>query len=242
MDKKYTLMILSPLFAAGLILVLFGLGASAQSPEETPVPTVVGVSPSGEPIPLEPEIQPAASGQAANPLETYLGPEGELRTAGGQTLASAATPMPGDYFLTLSASNFPPRESATTNSYGGAGCSFRTSASGYFTYPLILPDGVVIRGLRVSFRDSSAVNGSVYLYKFTPSIPNDLFDLLATVNTFGTGGFGIADSPVISHTVDTRSESLALILDYATVKDSSLQFCNITVGYSARVNLPVVVK
>jgi hypothetical protein len=244
MNRKLTLVKLIPLFAAGLILALFGLGlrARAQSPEETPVPTVVGVSPSGEPVPLEPESRPAVSGQAANPLETYLGPEGELRAAGGQTLAAAAAPMPGDYFLTISASNFPPRESAATNAYGGAGCSSRTSAYGYFSYPLILPDGVVIRGIRASYYDSSAANGSVYLYRFYLVGSTPTYGLLATTTTTGASGFGVADSPVFSHTVDTRTEALALILDYSNVNDSSLQFCNITVSYSARLNLPVVVK
>ena len=245
MNTRSTILKLFPVIAAGIILAILGLGMNtrAQSPEDTPVPTVVGVAPSGEPIPLEPETRPDASSREANPLETYLGPEGELLTAGGQTAAmAAATTAPGDYFLTLSAANFPPRESAATHAYGGAGCSFRTSASGYFTYPLVLPDGVMIRGIRASYTDTSAANGSVYLYRFFTKNNSQTFELLATASTAGAAGFGVADSPIISHTVDTQNESLALILDYSTVSDSSLQFCNITVSYSARVNLPVVVK
>jgi len=229
----------------GLAMVVFGLslGVRAQRSEDTPVPTVFGALSTGETIPLEPESLPEASDKFVNPFEKYLGPEGEQLTANGEPAFSAAvTVMPGDYFLTVPGSNFPPRESAATNAYGGAGCSYRTSQGGFFTYPLILPDGVVIRAIRVIYDDSSTANGTVHLYRFFSSGNSQTYEELSKVNTAGSAGFGIVDSQPFSHTVDAKNESLALILDYATVSGPSLQFCNITVSYSARINLPLVVK
>lgn len=174
------------------------------------------------------------------PPGAYIGPEGELldgASGAGATRDDQATITTAGFHKNIAASNFPPRESTTTRDYGGAGCSYRTSGSGYFTANLDLPDGVVITGVRAYFYDTSSVDGAVYLYSF-----NGLgsYKLHSATYTAGDSGYGHADGPPLNVLVDNASESLALILDHGTVNDDSLRFCNIVVNYRSESNLPVV--
>jgi hypothetical protein len=174
------------------------------------------------------------------PPGSYIGPEGELldgATGVGTPGDDQAAITTAGFQKNIAASNFPPRESATTRDYGGAGCSYRTSSSGYFTANLDLPDGVVITGVRAYFYDTSTVDGAVYLYSF-----NGLgsYELHSATYTAGNSGSGHADGPPLNVLVDNANESLALILDFGTGSDDSLRFCNIVVSYRGENNLPVV--
>ena len=212
--------------AIPVIMLAFALsqGAGAQSPEGTSVP----------------------AGEGAPQAETYIGPEGEVLYTGSGALegeqaiteTTAVTTTVGAY-VNISASNIPPREAGTTRAYGGAGCAYRTSASGFFTTDLQLPMGAKIVTIRAQYYDASAADGKVYLYSYDGS---GNFQQLGVATTSGAGGYGTSFSPEINHTVDNENESLALVLDYATASDSSLRFCNIRVTYNREVNLPVVVK
>jgi hypothetical protein len=220
----------------------------AQSPEGTPVAapgssqTETGV----EQFPIEPESLPVSPVQSDPQPETYIGPEGELLYSNpeaiqAQQVLTGTTPVTetvGAYF-NISASNFIPREEIATRAYGGAGCAYRTSSSGFFTSDLQLPKGAKIITIRAQYYDSSPVDGNIFLYSFDGT---GNYQQLAQASTSGASGYGTIYSPPVNYTVDNENESLALILDYATVNDSSLRFCNIRVTYTREASLPMVSK
>ncbi|MEJ2599808.1 MAG: hypothetical protein P8Z00_15850 [Anaerolineales bacterium] len=223
-------------------------GVEAQGPEGTPVaaPGSSQMETGGEQLPIEPESLPSPSAQSADQPETYIGPEGELLythplAIQAQQVLTGTLPITttAGAYVNISASNFPPREAGTTKAYGGAGCSYRTSSSGYFTTHLQLPKGAKIITIRAQYYDAATEDGTVYLYSYNGG---GQFQLLGKAVTEGTTGYGSTYSPAIDHTIDNENESLALILDYATVSDSSLRFCNIRVTYTWEVNLPMVAR
>lgn len=232
------------------LILVFGLnqGVTAQGPESTSVPASGSsqIGPEVEQLPLEPESLAVPAGESTPQAETYIGPEGEVLYGGsgalqaqqGLTVMTPVTETVGAYF-NISASNFTPREEAATRAYGGAGCAYRTSASGFFTSDLQLPDSVKIVTIRAQYYDASPDDGIVYLYSYDGG---GGFQQLGQAITSGTAGYGTSFSPAINHLVDNENESLALILDYSTANDSSLRFCNIRVTYNREVALPVVVK
>ena len=233
-----------------VLILAFSLSKAgdAQGPEGTPDPAL-GSSQTGsgaEQLPIEPGSTPPAPVQSGSPSGTYIGPEGELLYSNpealqAQQVLTSTTPVTetvGAYF-NISASNFIPREGIATRAYGGAGCAYRTSSSGFFTSDLQLPKGAKIITIRAQYYDSSPVDGNIFLYSFDGT---GNYQQLAQASTSGASGYGTTYSPPVNYTVDNENESLALILDYATVNDSSLRFCNIRITYTREASLPMVSK
>ena len=231
-----------------IVVFSFSQGVNAQGPEGTPVPALGSsqIASEAEQLPIEPESLPVSPVQSDPQPETYVWPEGELLHSSpialqAQQVLTGTTPVTETVgaYLNIAASNFIPREDSATRAYGGAGCLYRTSASGFFTSDLQLPKGAKIITIRAQYYDAAPVDGNVFLYSFDGT---GNYHQLATATTSGAAGYGTTYSVAINHTVDNENESLALILDYATVSDSSLRFCNIRITYSREANLPMVSK
>lgn len=134
------------------------------------------------------------------------------------------------FFLRIAGSNFGPRDSDTTFSYGGAGCLQRDASGGdiWFTHDLQLPDGAIIDYMRVFYYDSAAWDVYSELYAFDGA---GGFSLLAEVDSSGTPGYGSNGIGGFSHTVDNVNESLVLIGGLPGAVGSSLRFCGIRIRY-----------
>ncbi|KAA3638312.1 MAG: hypothetical protein DWP95_12915 [Proteobacteria bacterium] len=93
----------------------------------------------------------------------------------------------GNYGVYLPASGTSPYSKSMTSIYGGAGCIYRNSPSGFYDLQLQLPDGHEIHGFRYYFYDSSAASSTAYLYTVDNS---GIFSSELTIVSTGDTGYG----------------------------------------------------
>jgi hypothetical protein len=134
------------------------------------------------------------------------------------------------YFYILG-SQLQPRSSTLAFGYDGVGCLHVTGGSdSRLSFPVIIPDGSVIKFVRIYYRDTSPGSDmTVWLTKYRPGLSSD--DLVS-VSSIGSGGLGFAVSNEITATVSGSSGQLTLNYAWGTT-DSSNQICGVRVAYYA---------
>jgi hypothetical protein len=146
------------------------------------------------------------------------------------------------YFF-VSGNAFQGKSSTTTYSYDSAGCIYLTSVAGQVSVEMVIPNGSVIKYLRLYYRDSNASEGITgYITSINPGISG--IDLV-NVSSSGSGGYGTALSKEITHTVDTSAFAYTLI-GWPTISDNTVELCGMRVAYYAPtmfgVGLPLIWK
>jgi hypothetical protein len=191
--------------------------ARAQQPPQTSAdaapPTTVPLSSTGD---GKQEGQPPAADWI---LEA--GPDFPQGTTGP---AAAFT------YHNLLATAFRPRQSSTLYQYSGSGCINLTGGTDpRFQAPLLLPEGAVIKYLRIYYNDTTTENLTAWITRYQPGVSNaDLTVVTSTGNT----GYGTALSAEITHTVDLVGWTYTLIWGPAEVVPG-LSLCGVRVTYYA---------
>ncbi len=133
------------------------------------------------------------------------------------------------------------RNSTTGYIYDGVGCSHVTAGSGsglILNTELPLPDGSVIKYLRVYYRDTNAANGvEGYITRYQPGAATD--DLVHTGSTDAfVGGYGFVVSQEITETVNNTLYAYTLI-GWPDAIGVANQICGLRVAYYAPPTFPV---
>lgn len=208
-------------------LTLAGGSPNAEGDRESPLDKTLS-SDDVEVAGVEAE-QPAGEtmangeGQPETGVPTSVGEEVELQRGPEAPQAQ--------FFKRATGSNFQPRDSDTTYSYGGAGCLRRDSNVGdsWFTLDLQLPDGAEIDFLRVYYYDTDAtydVNSELWAFDGAGGTA-----LIAEADSSGSAGYSSAGSGFFSHTVDNINESLAVLAAVQGGVGSTLELCGIRIRY-----------
>lgn len=159
-------------------------------------------------------------------------------------LAPDASAVQVTLFKSIAGSNFHARETTTTYSYGGAGCTYRTSPSGFLVSDLQLPEGAEIDFVRLYFDDTNASDDAhLWLYSYDGL---GGFNQITTVSSSGTPGQSSAGSGFFSHIVDNTAESLGFVAGTDSADDTSVRICRVRLRYKIDVPnfqfLPIVLK
>jgi hypothetical protein len=201
--------------------------AAAQStPPQSAAPT---------PLPPSGDGRPANSSSRSTALSDD-GPDARRATANAPAVSFS--------YFRLIGTAFNPRTSATTFAYGLNGCIYETGGTdNRFMAPLLIPDGSVIKFLRVYYDDTSAAtNLTFYLTRYQPGVTSED---LTSVSSSGSAGYGTVLSPQITHTVDLANWAYTLIVA-PNGNTSANSFCGIRVAYYAPsifgVALPIIQK
>jgi hypothetical protein len=167
------------------------------------------------------EVDPSAPDQ--NPFNAD--PAGRTALTAGRT-AQSITPNLFEYVRTAGI-QFTPRNSAETYAYAGYGCMYQTSGSGDYITPLNIPDGAVLKYLRIYYNDTSASNITAFLTKYDPAVG---YTDITSVLSSGSAGYGTSLSAEMNEVVDTTNHAYVLIWRPGT-SSSANQFCGTRVAY-----------
>lgn len=182
--------------------------------------------------------QPPAppSGQAPTGVDTFGG-DGLPAEAGSPNFAALETGPDVDrstaaslsYYYILG-SHLQPRASSTQFAYDGNGCIHVTGGSDIrLSFPVIVPEGSILKYVRIYYKDTSAANMTVWLTTYDPgAASNDL----VSVSSTGNSGAGTRLSPEITHTVDGNNAQYTLNYGWGST-DGSNQICGVRVAYYA---------
>lgn len=120
---------------------------------------------------------------------------------------------PGDAVLTVTGSALRPRASditfASIGSGGGIYCTGTGTSFVVFNTPLNLPQGTLVKSLRMYFYDSDPSQVCYGVVTQYDLFGNFVHEWWATSPT-GSVGAGYADSPAINHTIDNTQYSYLL--------------------------------
>ncbi len=133
--------------------------------------------------------------------------------------------------LRLAGSTFHPVSTPGNFVYTSAGCIRPTVASRIVHHKLLLPDGAVVKYVRLYFRNTS-----------TPDAPTAFFatyDMLGGysqvpwVSGSNTGGYSSVVSDEMNHLVDAFAEPINISVNLGLATDGSVEFCGVRVAYFA---------
>jgi hypothetical protein len=177
---------------------------------------LAAASDTGVPLPAQNQTEPGAAADE-NPVD------GQGNSPQGPQATFSYYYVSGATLLT--------RDSATGRDYSGTGCSYTVGGTDrIMNTELDLPDGAVIKYLRLYYNDTSAaddVRGYITSYEAGNST-NDL----TSVSSTGSAGIGTSLSPEITHTVSNSSFAYVLI-GWPDISASTVQVCGLRVAYYA---------
>ncbi len=143
---------------------------------------------------------------------------------------STASALPESY-LFVPGTAFAGKSSNMTYMYDVKGCIHRTSSlsSEQYTAPVYLPNGSVIKYMRLYYVDTSATAAAGgWLSRYNPGVASA--DLIALTNGAVSSGAGSVLSKEITETVDTLTYAYALNVFMGSA-DSTVQVCGARVAY-----------
>lgn len=191
-------------------------------------------------------VQPAGRSEAAYDSATSTGlPPDENPVVGGVQVPTAPNQV-FSYYVVAGAT-LRGRSSTTGYAYDSSGCSHVTSGTGTGTIlntELQLPEGAVIKYLRVYYRDTNPSNGVTgYITRYQPG--QGTADLVnASSGGSFAGGFGFVVSSEITETVTNAPYAYTLI-GWPDVANSANQICGLRVAYYSPLTasfLPMIFK
>ena len=220
-------------------LVLAPLGAEpvrGQEPAGDPiplknwVPATMHVTPERHRSPAPPQMSEAkwmsqstdapegTSVMLAQPEESTLSPQSVDQTSA----------IPFSYY-NIAGSTLQPRDSATSYDYTSTGCIHTVAGTDrILNTQLQLPDGAIIKYLRIFYNDTNASTGvKGYITRYDAgSATEDL----TSVSSVGSGGTGTQLSAEITHEVDNFGWAYVLI-GWPDANSTQNQICGLRVAY-----------
>jgi len=203
--------------------------------------TGVAQSPGGEDGPPG-ETNP---GLTITPYPEVSLPQGLRVPVGGGAEEGDGTNDDDEFFKRITGSSFLPRSSAMGYEYGESGCIWQSidHPGGYFTADLQLPQGALVNGFRIYFKDSSqAFNAHAWIYAYDGQGGSSE---LAHISSDGTSGYGSVGQVVDDYEVNNKDESLAIVAGLEGATDGSLMLCGVRVRYEipfSQVHLPSILN
>lgn len=223
----FPVLLLGLLLGVGAGLALAGRSDNAEGGQESPIDKTLSRSDEevieAEAAQQSGDFQVDGEGQADTAVSTFLVEEVEI-----QENPDAAQ---AQFFKRAAGSNFQPRDSAATFSYGGGGCIRRDSNVGdsWFTIDIQVPEGAIIDFMRVYYYDNSGtydINSELWAFDGAGGTT-----LIAEADSTGAPGYSTAGSGFFSHTVDNLNESLVVVASIQGGVGSDLQLCGIRLRY-----------
>ena len=190
------------------------------------------------------EVSSSSATEGSAPTYTpglqYEGPAPDENVGTG---TAARAPNVAYSYYQVSGATFQGKSSTATYAYDSAGCIHLTSGAEQVIIEMDIPNGSVIKYLRLYYRDSNAsevVSG--YVTNINPGVSST--DLVS-VSSSGSSGYGTALSAEITHTVNTNLFAYNLI-GWPSINDNTVQLCGMRVAYFAptfaRLTLPIIQK
>lgn len=143
------------------------------------------------------------------------------------------------HYLNVAGSSFLPRDGNTTSKYEVAGCISLATGTNWFVYPLQLPEGSLIKYVRVYYNDTHATaNLDVALTRYAG---NSEFLDEAFFSTSGSNGFDSELSPQLNIVVDNQEFARQLLVRLGQ-SSSSLQFCGMRVAYYPDISADIIFR
>jgi len=208
---------------------------SGGPPVESPGTTTGDAQPDGPmQLPEQDPPPPAATdGEAAPPETESPWPGGFAPDENPAGPNAPGAPSATFSYYMVSGATLRGRSSTTTQAYDNIGCIHLTAGSSLIVNTeMQIPDGSIIKFLRVIYNDTSAtdyVRG--YLTRYTPGqATNDLVSVSSSA-AFATG-YGFAVSAEITETVNNISYAYTLI-GWPTAASSAAQICGLRIAYYA---------
>lgn len=134
-------------------------------------------------------------------------------------------------YLRIAGSTFHPLDNATTYSYPGNGCISKTGGTGsVVAHKVVLPEGAVVRFLRLYYYDNSASTVTAF---FTTYDGAGNFVERENVGSDTNGGYGTSLSPAFSYEVNHANAAINVAVNMGGQNDSTLRFCGVRIAYDA---------
>jgi hypothetical protein len=211
------------LVAAPLTLTVVAFWSLAQSAASQDLPPVAAavITQTRAPLPLAGDGPGASPSNRAASLSDNRPNAREPASAAAQTLS----------YYTILGNALSVRTSTTTFTSSMNGCVFLAGGTDRrLTAPLLIPNGSVIKYLRIYYQDTSV--GTNVTASITRFLPGSFGEDLTRVDSAGNSGYGTASSPEITHTVDLENWAYTVVVDPNAVSNT-VQICGIRVAYYA---------
>ncbi|MEZ5463218.1 hypothetical protein [Dokdonella sp.] len=135
-------------------------------------------------------------------------------------------------YLWIAGSTFHPLDNATTYSYPGNGCISKTGGTdNRFAHKVVLPEGTLVRYLRLYYFDDST--GTVTAYFTSYDGAGNFVEHASVGSSNGAGGYGTSLSPLFSYEVDPFGAAINVVANLGDQNTSTLRFCGVRIAYDA---------
>ena len=143
----------------------------------------------------------------------------------------AAASVDGMSHWTILGSHLQPRSSGVQFAYDGSGCIHVTNGGGEIRmqFPVILPDGSVVKSMDIFYQDTSTSALTVWLTAYTSGNTSSQ-DIVSALSTNAVG-WSSASSSVVSHTIDNSANAYSLNYSWGSDTSNALQICGIRINY-----------
>ncbi len=149
--------------------------------------------------------------------------------AGKRPTSAQAADATFSYYM-VSGATMTPRNSTTTISYDLKGCTRVTAGADYLTTELHIPEGSVIKYIRLIYIDNSATgNVTGALTRYNPGTETKDLAIIESSTVFA-GGYGFVISDEMTETVNNGNYAYALL---GLTTGTNVQLCGIRVAYYA---------
>ncbi len=182
--------------------------------------------------PLAATAAPAAL-SSVGPGTTAAGFSAPLIPASAPDNVPAATPFS---YLNIVGTAFVPRNDGVGFTFAGGGCTYTTAGNRRLTFKTLLPDGALVKYVRIFYKDTSATEMNVWLTSYDGAGTN--VDLTMVASS-GDSGYGTTLSAELNYTVDQYTDALALVAT-PTVSDDTQQLCGVRIAYYDPIDLDTI--
>jgi hypothetical protein len=141
-------------------------------------------------------------------------------------------------YLNIVGAVFQGRNDGVGFNTGKPGCVYTTAGNARLTFKAVLPDGALVKYVRIFYYDTSGSDMTVWLTDYDGAGNNND---LAMVSSSGNGGFGTALSAELNYTVNHAANALALVAT-PSVLDSTQQLCGVRIAYYDPLDIDTIFK
>jgi hypothetical protein len=135
-------------------------------------------------------------------------------------------------YLRIAGSTFLPFDGTTTFAYPGVGCISKTGGiDSRFAHKVVLPDGALVRYLRLYYYDESPEQVTAFFTSYDGA--GNFIEHASVASANAVGGFDSTLSPLIDYEVDQFASSINVVVNLGAQNDSTLQFCGVRIAYDA---------
>jgi hypothetical protein len=135
-------------------------------------------------------------------------------------------------YLWIAGSTFHPLDITTTYSYPGNGCISKTGGTdNRFAHKVVLPEGTLVRYLRLYYYDDSTSTVNAYFTSYDGA--GNFVEHASVGSTNGAGGYGTTLSPLFSYEVNASGAAINVVANLGNQNTSTLRFCGVRIAYDA---------